>query len=126
MKRTFSKSFNRLLLAVLLAPASAGADEPGRLKVAYGQGYAVSGMSFSWTTIDVNVKNIAFQKSLVMHSKEAATGTWKDFTLNFAGHYGNYDVFSGANAPVTQEFVIKYAVPGEEHWDNNGGTNYHT
>jgi hypothetical protein len=34
-------------------------------------------------------------------------------------------VFSGANAPVTQEFVIKYAVPGEEHWDNNGGTNYH-
>ena len=81
-------------------------------------------MTFDWTTIDVNVKNIAFQKSVVMHYKDPAVGTWKDFPLIFSGHYGNYDVFTGANAPTTQEFVIKYAVPGEEHWDNNGGSNY--
>src|SRR4051812_22719268 len=29
-----------------------------------------------------------------------------------------------AATKTTQEFVIKYGVPGEEHWDNNGGTNY--
>jgi hypothetical protein len=113
--------------AVLSAalPMAAGADEPVRLKVAYGQVYAVSGMTYDWTTIDVNVKNIAFQKSVVMHYKDPADGTWKDFPLAFSGHYGNHDVFSGGSAPSTKEFVIKYAVPGEEHWDNNGGANYH-
>ncbi len=127
-KKTATKWFGRSLVALLGAaatvPVAASADEPVRLKLAYGQSYAVSGMTFGWTTIDVNVKNIAFQKSVVMHYKDAAAGTWKDFPLTFSGHYGNYDVFSGTNAPTTQEFVIKYTVPGEEHWDNNAGANY--
>jgi hypothetical protein len=128
MKKTANKWCRRWLVGLALTaivPMVGGADEPVRLKVAYGQVYAVSGMTFDWTTIDVNVKNIAFQKSVVMHYKDATAGTWKDFPLTFSGHYGNYDVFRGSNAPTTQEFVIKYAVPGEEHWDNNGGTNYH-
>jgi hypothetical protein len=132
MKRTALNSFGQWLARVTLGaivpmaivPVAASAEEPVRLKVAYGQVYAVSGMTFDWTTIDVNVKNIAFQKSVVMHYKDPAVGTWKDFPLTFSGHYGNYDVFSGTNAPTTQEFVIKYGVPGEERWDNNGGTNY--
>ncbi len=116
-----------LLAAIPVAavPAAKAADEPVRLKVAYGQVYAVSGMTFDWTTIEVNVKNIDFQKSVVMHYKDPADGSWKDYPLAFSGHYGNYDVFSGGNAPTTGEFVIKYAVPGGEHWDNNGGENYH-
>ena len=129
MKRSALKWLGRCLaraaLAATVVPMAARAAEPVRLKVAYGQAYAVSGMTFDWTTIDVKVKNIAFQKSVAMHYKDPAAGTWKDFPLTFSGHYGNYDVFNGANAPTTQEFVIKYAVPGEEHWDNNGGTNYH-
>jgi Carbohydrate/starch-binding module (family 21) len=127
MKKSVRKLSGRLLVGLASAailPVAAWPDEPVRLKAAYGQVYAVSGMTFDWTTIDVNVKNIAFQKSVVMHYKDPAVGTWKDFPLIFSGHYGNYDVFTGANAPTTQEFVIKYAVPGEEHWDNNGGSNY--
>jgi hypothetical protein len=129
MKKTALKWFGRWLagaaLVTTIVPMAAGAAETVRLKVAYGQVYAVSGMTFAWTTIDVNVKNIAFQKSVAMHYKDPAAGTWKDFPLTFSGHYGNYDLFSGVNAPTTQEFVIKYAVPGDELWDNNGGVNYH-
>jgi hypothetical protein len=122
------KWLGRWLILVSLAasiPMAAGAEESVRLKVAYGEVYAVSGMTFDWTTIGVSVKNIAFQKSVIMHYKDPAAGTWKDHPLTFSGHYENYDVFSSANAPATQEFVIKYAVPGEEHWDKNGVTNYH-
>ena len=127
MKRTALNTFLEWLAGGIIAvivPIVASGQEPVRLKIAYGQVYAVSGMTFDWTTIDVNVKNIAFQKSVVMHYKDPSTGNWKDFPLTFSGHYANYDVFSGTNAPMTQEFVIKYGVPGEEHWDNNGSTNY--
>jgi hypothetical protein len=113
MKNTTLKWFEEWLAGAALAailPMTADAAEPLRLKLAYSQVYAVSG---------------TFQKSVVMHYKDPAAGTWKDFLLTFSGHYGNYDVFTGTNAPTTQEFVIKYAVPGEEHWDNNAGTNYH-
>ena len=110
MKRTALNSFGQWLARVTLAaivpmasvPIAASAEEPVRLKVAYGQVYAVSGMTFDWTMIDVNVKNIAFQKSVVMHYKDLAVGTWKDFPLTFSGHDGNYDVFSGTNAPTTR------------------------
>jgi len=100
MKRTALNSFGQWLAGVTLAaivPILASAEEPVRLKVTFGQVYAVSGMTFDWTTVDVNVKNIAFQKSVVMHYKDPAAGTWKDFPLTFSGHYGNYDVFSGTS-----------------------------
>jgi hypothetical protein len=102
MKRTALNTFLEWLaggIIAIIVPIVASGQEPVRLKIAYGQVYAVSGMTFDWTTIDVNVKNIAFQKSVAMHYKEPSTGNWKEFPLTFSGHYGNYDVFSGANAP---------------------------
>jgi len=116
-----------LLTATLLAaPAIAADPVPARLKVAFGETYAVSGMTFSWTTIRVKVQNIAYQKQVVMHYRDRGDNTWQDYPLSFTGHYGNYDVFSGdGSTPVTEEFVIRYNVPGQEHWDNNGGANYH-
>lgn len=116
-----------VVLALILATAGVGkaaADEPVRLQVAYGQTYAVSGMTFSWTTIRVKVQNIAYEKSVTMHYR-GADGDWHDHTLAFLGHYGNYDVFGGdGTTPLTEEFAIRYEVPGQEHWDNNGGSNY--
>src|SRR5215204_2517466 len=56
----FGRSLGALLAAAAAVPMAAGADEPVRLKIAYGQSYAVSDMTFGWTTIDVNVKNIAY------------------------------------------------------------------
>ena len=103
---------------------AAKAEEPVRLKMAYGQNYAVSGMTFDWTTIQVKVKNIAYEKGVVFHYK-AADGTWKDYPLPFVAHYNNYDLFGGdGSTPTTTEFAIKYAVPGQEYWDNNSGANY--
>src|SRR5262245_6662204 len=122
--RWFRHSLSGATLAAFVVSTSAAAQEPVRLKVTYGQVYAVSGMTFAWTTLYVNVKNIAFQKSVVMHYKDQVDGSWKDFPLTHSGYYGNYDVFSGANAPAAQEFVIKYAMPGEEVGDRNVSASY--
>ncbi len=91
--------------------------------MAYGQNYTVYSTPHIWTTLQVKVKNIAYQKSVVLHYK-VADGTWKDYPLPFIAHYNNYDLFGDGNAPETSEFSIKYATPGQEHWDNNNGTNY--
>jgi len=115
------------LAAVALLPTAAPADPPPvRLQVAYGQTYAVSGMTFSWTSIQVKVQNIAYEKAVTLHYHDPSDGTWKDHPLTFQGHYGNYDVFGGGGTtPVTDEFAIRFAVPGQEHWDNNDRANYH-
>jgi len=102
------------------------ADAPVRLKVAYGETYAVSGMTFNWTTIRVKVQNIDYQKQVTLHYRAPGATTWQDHPLAFIDHYGNYDVFGGyGTTPVAEEFAIRYNVPGQEFWDNNNTTNYH-
>jgi len=115
------------LVAGLMFARPAAADPPPvRLKVAYGESYAVSGMSFSWTTIRVKVQNIDYQKQVTMHYRAPGGSTWQDHPLAFMGHYGNYDVFGGdGSTPVAEEFSIRYTVPGQEFWDNNNTANYH-
>ncbi len=114
-----------LIAAGLLTSPAVAEPAPVRLKVAYGENYAVSGMTFSWTTVSVKLKNIAYEKQVTLHYRDPSDNTWKDHQLSFAGHYGNYDVFSGGGTtPVTDEFVIRYNVPGNEYWDNNAGANY--
>ena len=66
-------------LTGVVRPMAAGADEPVRLRAAYGQVYSVSGMTFNWTTIDLSVKNIAFQKSVFMHYKDPAAAPGRTF-----------------------------------------------
>ncbi len=113
-----------LMVALSASVSRAEETSPVRLEVAYGQTYAVSGMTFSWTTVRAKVKNIAYEKSVVLHYRDS-DGTWKDHPLGFMGHYGTYDVFGGTGStPTTGEFVLRYTVPGQEHWDNNKGANY--
>ena len=124
---TNARALGALLgLALSMLAASARADDPPvRLKVAYGQTYAVSGMTYAWTTIEANVKNIAYEKNVAMFYRDPADGTWKDFPLAFKGHYGDYDVFGNAgNAPVTDRFVVRFSVPGQTYWDNDRGADY--
>jgi len=125
MKSIFTQVASFVALT-LIASVAAADPPPVRLKVAYGENYAVSGMTFSWTTIRVKVKNINYQKQVTLHYRVAGTDSWQDHPLAFVGHYGNYDIFGGdGSTPVTQEFAIRYNVPGQEHWDNNNGANYH-
>jgi hypothetical protein len=100
-------------------------DKPLRIESAWGDFYAVSGMTWSWTQLQVKVANRAFRKKVVLHYRASAS-VWLDRELDFVSHHGNYDVFgSGGAYPYCSEFVIRYTVNGEEYWDNNYGTNYH-
>ncbi|MFA5353426.1 MAG: hypothetical protein WC291_04290 [Thermodesulfovibrionales bacterium] len=95
-----------------------------RLKAAYGEFYAVAGMTFSWSNISAKVKNIAYSKTVQLHYRSLTDGLWKDKTLPFMNHFENYDIFGSPSAPFCQEFVIKYIVDGSVCWDNNNGLNY--
>lgn len=99
--------------------------EPVRLKVAFGENYAVSGMTFAWTRIYVNIKNITYTKKVQLHYK-GFDGLWRDFNLPFVGHYGNFDVFgsSSSSTPPCNEFVVRYVVSNMEFWDDNSFENY--
>ena len=129
-----TRAFSRLAIYLLAAPIvaaillsrPAAADPlPVRLKVAYGETYAVSGMTFSWTTVRVKVQNLAFDKQVTLHYRAPGATTWQDHPLMFMGHFGNYDVFGGDGAtPVAEEFAIRYNVDGQEFWDNNNTANY--
>lgn len=111
--------------SLILARPVAADPPPVRLKVAYGESYAVSGMSFSWTTIRVKVQNIDYEKQVTMHYRAPGGTTWQDHPLAFMGHYGSYDVFGGdGSTPLAEEFAIRYNVPGQEFWDNNDTANY--
>lgn len=100
---------------------------PVRLKVAFNQNYAVSGMTFNWTTIAVKVQNLAFDKDVDLFFSHHGSASWQQAPLIFDGHYGNYDVFgSDSVGPVANidTFAIRYRAGGMEFWDNNGGSNY--
>ena len=100
-------------------------DKPLRIESAWGDFYAVSGMTWAWTQLQVKVANLAFHKQVVLHYR-ASELVWLDRELEFVSHHDVYDVFgSGGAYPYCSEFVIRYTVNGEDHWDNNYGMNYH-
>ena len=77
--------------------------------------------------IYIKVKNLGFNKSVVVHSTNGdQPGVWTDSaatyikTLPDGSEIWKVDVaFSG-----TLTYAIKYAVNGATYWDNNGGKNY--
>ncbi len=114
-------------MALASATGAVADDPPVRAKIAFGDSYTPGGGfgAINWTRIEVDVKNIAYEKSVVLHYK-ASDGTWKDHPLPFMGHYGNRDVFGShaSSTPPTDEFAIRFSVPGQDFWDNNKGANY--
>lgn len=100
---------------------------PVKLKIAFNQNYAVSGMTFNWTTLAVKVQNLGFDKDVDLFFSHHGSSSWQQAPLLFQGHYGNYDVFgSNSTGPIAQidTFAIRYRVGVLEYWDNNGGSDY--
>ena len=99
------------------------AMKPIRVKVGFGEFYAVSGMTFAWTHLYVHVPHNAFTPAVSLHYHKMGD-VWADSPLPFVKNFGSFDVFGGDNTPSTDEFVIKYAVNGTEFWENNEWKNY--
>ncbi len=90
--------------------------------------YAVSGMTFDWTTLLVKVQNLAFAKQVDLFYSAYGTSAWQVANLPFVRTFGNYDLFgttSVAGLSFVEDFAIRYIVNGSTYWDNNGGANYH-
>lgn len=99
-----------------------------KLKIAYNQFYAVSGMTFNWTTLFVKVKNIAYAKQVDLYYSPYGSSGWQVKSLAFSENFGNYDLFGTDSSGVlshVETFALRYRVAGQEFWDNNGGANYH-
>ncbi len=85
----------------------------------------------------VEVKNLAYNKNVVI-SHKMADGSWKDYTLNYISSTSNNTEIWGSDITITNsnyvgetpsllfadEFVARYEVNGTKYWDNNGGQNY--
>ena len=99
-----------------------GGNTPVRLKYGTLQQYAVSGMSWSWTTIYAKAKVFPTAGSVQVRYLDGA-GIWKETNMSVTGTYGNYKVYY-VQAPYTTRFCLKYTVGSVIYWDNNDGSDY--
>ena len=99
---------------------------PIRLKLAFNQNYAVSGMTFDWTTLFAKVRNEAFDKQVDLVYSPLGSSAWFEHPLGFVSHHGNYDVFGSDSVTLSgvETFALRYRVAGSEYWDNNFGADY--
>jgi hypothetical protein len=101
-------------------------QQPIRLKygvsVNFSPGGGITGVNS--TTFSTKVQNIAFEKDVAVHYREAG-GTWAEKALAWQKAFGAYDLFAlSDNTFVTTEFVLRYSVARQTFWDNNDGANY--
>jgi hypothetical protein len=85
-------------------------------------------------TFKVRIKNLAFDKNIVVYG-ELEDGTWEDLSTgaSYVGPAGEgYEIWKVTahwisyygDTPFGDEFVVRYEVAGNTYWDNNGGNNY--
>ena len=71
----------------------------------------------------VKVKNLGFGKEVsVLYTGDDQQ--WKAAPLEFAAHFGNYDLFTGQIHEPLSQFVVRYAIGGEVYYDNQFGENF--
>ncbi|WP_211361792.1 hypothetical protein [Pseudonocardia cypriaca] len=70
----------------------------------------------------MKVANLGYSKQVGLRMN--LSGTWRDECLSWSRNFGDYDLFDRRDAPFTYELAVRYQVNGQEHWDNNGGSNY--
>lgn len=82
-------------------------------------GYAV--------TIDIKVKNIAYDKNVTLHGKNANDGNWYDTEATYVKSLDDgYELWRVQTTSwwKSYEFCLKYQVNDQTYWDNNDGQNY--
>lgn len=119
------KSFVMFLLMLSLSAATLAAH-PVRLVVAQPFSYAVSGMSWSETTIAVHVDNIGsdFSRNVFVNYTLSSSGNWQRSSLDLEANHGTHSLYKIVLPASTVEFAVELQSDVGSYWDNNGGANY--
>ncbi|MBE6051085.1 MAG: hypothetical protein E7214_10655 [Clostridium sp.] len=81
------------------------------------------------TTIQVAVKNIAYDKKVTVHFYDSFDHKtpWKDTEAHYSYTLRNgYEIWTAAAIHYCPSirFSLKYEVAGQPYWDNNNGEDY--
>jgi hypothetical protein len=112
---------------------------PVRLKLAFNQNYAVSGMTFDWTALFVKVANLAFDKQVVVAYTRDGGTTWNTVTAATSARPGDRSQRGRGRGLEVQDpaaqrrtrvervwlrRVLRGDGLGVTYWDNNFGQDY--
>ncbi|HEY9848494.1 MAG TPA: hypothetical protein V6D28_03475 [Leptolyngbyaceae cyanobacterium] len=97
---------------------------PIRLKYAISQSsHNIKQENINNTYAKVKVQNIGDRKNVEIFYKKA-NGEWSSENMVLKANYGDYEIYTTKDIPLTEEFAFKYTVDGVEYWDSNYGNNY--
>ncbi|AGC47954.1 endonuclease/exonuclease/phosphatase [Myxococcus stipitatus DSM 14675] len=128
-------SLLRVALTAVLTSTSALAADEVRLLEAVSTVSSYRGNTWQDVTYLLVVKNLAYEKQVVIHDKQP-DGSWLDLSASYVGGAGagqelwkvtrQYPSWGTAPQPTRDlEFVARLTVNGQTYWDNNAGANYH-
>lgn len=110
------------------------ADEPGRAIRLFSASSVVAyseGLSNQNASVQVLVQNLAYDKQVSIHMRDARWGQWRDISLAYAGPASkDFELWTGTlihevGMPLDPvELAAKVTMGGHTYWDNYGGANY--
>ncbi len=132
--RSIARALSTLVAAALMlvSARSFAAGEVTLLRAYSSVGYG-EGLYDQTTIYQIVVKDLAFDKRVVVHLKQP-DGTWSDLAATYVAPAGSgrelwraeahYGSVGQRGATRDLEFALEYSVLGATYWDNNGGANY--
>jgi len=113
-------------LVLLATSVSASAAHPIRLVLGHPFSYAVSGMTWSETTVSVHVDNIGtdYSRKVFVNYSLWSSENWQRTELELESNHGTHSLYQIVLPGSQAEFAVELESSEGSYWDNNNGDNY--